>query len=374
MKPRVFHMLTRLEMGGAEFETIEWITRLRDRFDFSVGYGLDFDPQQKQRLADMGVPLHHFPRLRHMDLVGLMPAAWSVRSFLKANRYDIVHTHMTEAGLVGRWAAHQAGIPVIVHSLHGDIFEGRSRLKGYLLSLLERLVARRTTRFFSNARQITGTYLERGIGKPNQFTTIRTSIDLEAFRRTLPPSLPLPDDTIRVITVARVVRDKGYGELVRAARGVLQSTRARVLFVVVGEGEFLEETLRMVRESELETHFRFVPRMNLDELTGTLRACDIFALPSYREGIPRTMIEAMAAGVVPVVTNVGGICEVVRNGENGLLVAPRDVESLRQALTSMIENEELRQRCRHQAAKSVQEFDASSVVNQIAEQYRALLV
>jgi glycosyltransferase involved in cell wall biosynthesis len=347
---------------------------MRDRYDFCVGYGLDFDEWPKQRLADMGVQLQHFPRLRHMDLVGLMPAALSVRAFLRANRFDIVHTHMTEAGLVGRWAAHQARVPVIIHHLHGDIFEGRSRWKGYLLSLLERYVARRTTRFLSNARQITGTYLDRGIGTAAQFTTVRTPVDLDAFRRSLPSSVPLPKDTVRVITIARVVRDKGYSELVHAARGVLQTTRASVVFVVVGEGEFLEETTRMVREFGLEAHFRFIPRMNGDEIAGAFGACDIFTLASYREGIPRVMIEAMAAGLAPVVTDVGGISEVVRHGENGLLVPSRDVESLRQALTSMVEDDELRQRCRHQAAKSVQEFEAAAVVDQIAKQYQALLV
>lgn len=170
--------------------------------------------------------------------------------------------------------------------------------------------------------------------------------------------------TVRILFVGWVIEPKGILELLRALRGLLDRGLACEL-VVVGRGEADDVVLRAINDLSLDSHVRlegWADRSATDEM---LSEADIFALPSHAEGLPNAMIEAMATGLPVVVTTVGTIPDYVVHGVNGLLVAPRDVSSLTDALASLIADAGLRERLGRAARASAEQFDVEEAVTRL---------
>lgn len=136
-KPKVLHLITRLLRGGAEAKTLAELAALRDKYDFTLGYGAEFSPGQLAKVSELGIPTHRFSLMRHFQPLSLVLAGLQLYRYLRSERFDIVHTHETEAGIVGRIAAHRAGVPLIIHTIHGIPFtEQRNPLLRRFLLLL----------------------------------------------------------------------------------------------------------------------------------------------------------------------------------------------------------------------------------------------
>ena len=364
-QPRVFHLITRLLRGGAEAKTIQTVFGL-DGYDFTVGFGADYDEAQVERLHSRGVETRRFPLLRHYNPVTALPAVASIARYLRREAFDIVHTHSTEAGIIGRLAAARADVPAVVHTVHGVPFtEDRNDLLNRFVLAAERRVAPRTDRIVTNADAIAEEYLARGIGRPEQYTTVYSGIDVERFA-SAEPAPDLPGDRPRVTMVGRLVAGKGLGVLLDA----VESMDSEAFSVcVVGDGPEREGFEREVRERGLEV-FTLGYREDVERI---LAASDVFVLPSFREGTPRVITEAMASGLPVVATDIAGIPEQVEDGANGYLIPVGESAALAERLERLVGEPERRIAFGQASRERVERFSRERMVADLDGVYRELL-
>jgi glycosyltransferase involved in cell wall biosynthesis len=288
-----------------------------------------------------------------------------------------VHTHSSKAGLLGRAAARAARVPHVVHTQHGwSIRVQTSPAVWMAYRLVERVLARATDRIVVVAALDRATGLAHGIGRPGQYTVIRSGIDVAAFsnsasrRREARERLGLPRDAAVVGTVARLAPPKDLESLLHGFAAVA-AERPAARLVLIGDGPRRAEAEAMVRALGATDRVVFAgPRRDVPEL---LPAFDVMVLPSHHEGLPRTIVEAMATGIPVVASGVGGIPEVVVDGTTGLLVPPGDPAALASAVERVLDDPALGLQLVDRARTLVGEFDAAAMVRRTEALYEELL-
>lgn len=269
-----------------------------------------------------------------------MAVAALVRS-LRADPPDLVHTHTPVGGTVGRLAAVLAGCSPLVHTFHGLPLRGErpTTVESAFLAL-ERVLSRRTTYFFSQATGDVARAVSLGIARHEDTLVIGNGVDIGRFtpdpviRAQIREELGIPHEAFVVLVVARLVREKGLLELADAAARLADVGNLHVVIV----GSALSSDRTSV-EPELARHAvrqklaeRWHPLGYRSDVGSVLKGADVFALPTYREGLPRSVIEAMATALPAVVTDIAACRELVTDGENGLVVPVGDVSALEHAI------------------------------------------
>lgn len=294
-------------------------------------------------------------------------------SFCRQCRFDVVHTHMPKGGVVGRTAASLAGTPLVIHTIHGLIYNDfippwRARL----YRSLERLSGRFCNVFISVNEGDRLRAIEAGIAKPGHIVTIPNGIDTRQFINTTPAPLRaellIPEEAVLIGTTGRLAVQKGLEYLIRAVPLLVAAEpRAHVAFAGIGE---LEDDLRaLVSELGVEEHCHFLGFRQ--DIPALLASFDLYAQPSLWEGLSISLLEAMAAGKPIVTTDIIGSREVIEDGVTGLLVPPTDVEALATALLSLMRNPTRAQELGRSAGQHVvKHFDANRMVEETLELYR----
>lgn len=366
-QPRVFHLITRLLKGGAEAKTIDTIEGL-DGYEFSLGHGAEFDPDQIRRLEQRGVSTCRFRTIRHYNPVTTIPAVLSVAHHLRRGGFDMIHTHSTEAGIIGRFAAKLAGTPAVVHTVHGVPFaEDRNpALERFVLGC-ERIAARDTDRIIANADAISRDYLNRGIGLPEQYATVYSGIDIDRFENATPAS-DITGDGTRILMVGRLTVGKGFEDLVEA---VSRLDSEEISVYLVGEGPLRDELNAEIEKRELSENISLLGYRN--DVPSVMAACDVFALPSYREGTPRVVTEAMASGLPVIATDIAGIPEQVQDGKNGILIQPGDINALTDGLDQLVSSESLRSKFSIAGQEQADRFSKEQMLSDLDSVYQDVL-
>jgi len=321
----IVHLITRLDLGGAQQNTlycVEHHDRRRFRVSLWSGEGGLLDAQARG-IRDADVRL--LPWLRHPIVPGADARAL-VRLTAMLREVDLVHTHSSKAGIVGRIAARAAGVRGIVHTVHGWSFNATQRRATRRAFIeMERMAARLTDRIVCVSRADLEAGLALGIGDAAQYRLLRSGIDPSLYlvaagaRERVRASLGFRPEDVVVGCVANFKAQKGPLDFVESARRARERS-PRLKFFIAGDGELRDDVVRAVREARLEDAVRLLGwRSDVPDL---LAATDIFLLTSLFEGLPRVVLQAMAAGVAVVATNTGGVAEVVVDGVTGFLVPP----------------------------------------------------
>lgn len=327
--------------------------------------------------------------IRHLEIPALRrswaPAAdaralVALTALFRRERFDIVHTHNPKTGVIGRIAARLAGTPVVVNTVHGLYGTDGSRSRRIAYLTLERIAAACSDFEFCQSREDLDTLRALRIIAPERSLHIGNGVDLSVFdstavdRRSLRASLGIGDEEVVIGAVGRLVWEKGLREVFAAAER-LAVARPQVRFLVVGpldEGKADAVPAAVVADLERRGIARFLGlRHDVRDLYGVM---DIFVLASYREGFPRSAVEAAAMGLPLVLTDIRGCREVVADGVNGLLVPPRDAAALEAALRRLVDDRGLREgfgRANRQKARDL--FDERRIISQILGVYRMLL-
>jgi glycosyltransferase involved in cell wall biosynthesis len=379
---RVLHLITRLIVGGAQENTLDLAARLDPRrFQVEVLCGPQTGSEGsligEARAA--GIPLAVLPELVReaspwRDLRAIAALARSVR----AGGYDIVHTHSSKAGILGRIAARLAGTPVVVHTVHGWSFHPyMSPLARWVYILLERLAARFSDALVVVARGDIERGLQAGVGRAGQYHLIRSAIALEAFdpacvdRAAARAELGFPPEAVVIGNVGRFSAQKNPLDWVRAA-GEIGRARPDCRFLLVGDGPLrasVEARLQaegIANRTVLAGLRRDVPRL--------LGAMDIFLLTSLWEGLPRVIPQALAMQLPVVANQAGGAAEAVQEGKTGFLCAPGDPRQAAAHCLFLAAHPEARQRMGARGrAFALQEFDLKKMVAQVEALYERLL-
>ncbi len=304
-------------------------------------------------------------------------ALWELIHLMRQKRYDIVHTHNSKAGFIGRLAAKISKVPIIIHTIHGFAFhEYEMPPRRILFILLEKFAARYSDKLITVSEPLREWGLKLNIGKPSQYVTIYDGIEAEKFKINIDidakkKGLGISPKEKVIGVVAKLWEGKGHEAILEAAHEVIKEI-PDVKFLFVGEGYLRNKLEKQVRKMGLSDQVIFTGfRSDIPEITATF---DIALLVSLFEGMGRVLLEAMISGKPVVATKVGGIVDVVKDGETGILVPPGDADALAKAIVTILKDEELAQRMGETGKRRIDErFIAKTMVKKITEVYEELI-
>jgi glycosyltransferase involved in cell wall biosynthesis len=379
---KVTHIITRLDPGGSSTNTVETVSRLdRKRYDVLLIYGRTLDPdgEIEKGLAQRGIRYSRMAELvREPNPVKDIHALWKMTGILREERPDIVHTHSSKGGMIGRWAAFLAGVKVIVHTPHGHIFYGYfNKIQTAVYMVAEKITSRITTRLITLTKKGKEEHIDLGIISPERIVPIYSGIDIQYFsgfkgdREEVRRTLGLSGKKVIFGTAARLDPVKGNRYLIEAMGIVRQSVPGAAL-IVVGGGSEEEALIARAKEAGISDDVRFIGHMR--DIRPYLAVMDIFVLASLNEGMGRALIEAMAMGKPVISTLTGGIPEVVSNGETGILVEPADSAGLAREMLALASDPARAGRFGEMGRKKVTEvFGIEKMVSDIDNLYGTLL-
>ncbi len=304
------------------------------------------------RVRAEGFRVENVPFARSFDLGAHARAGAALRRLLARERFDLVHVHTPIAALIGRLAAQAAGVKRVVYTAHGFYFhEGMAPATRAFFVALEWIGGRFTDMLFTQAEEDAETArrlrLSRGpihaIGNGSDPRRFRPEAEGEATRETVRRSLGTPADRVVAAVVGRLVAEKGHPELFAAMRDVDAELWVIGERLASDHASGIDEAVRRAQtDPVLHARIRLIGYR--DDVPALLRAADMFVLPSHREGMPRSIIEAMLSGLPVVATDIRGVREEVVDGQTGLLVPVADPRALGAALARLAGDAGLRRR------------------------------
>lgn len=288
------------------------------------------------------------------DVYSHLRALWGLYRLFRRERFDVLHVHTPIAALIGRIAGKLAGVPLIVYTAHGFYFHDEMpRWRYRFFVLLERLSGRLTDCLFTQSSEDAEVAVAVGISSAGNVCAIGNGVDVDLFnsidiarRNGVRASIGIPEDAFVIGVVSRLVREKGLVEFLNAAV-VLSGRFQNAHFLLIGERLSSDHDASIANELEAaqgELGPRLAALGYRSDIADLLGAMDVFCLPSYREGMPRSIIEAMMIALPVVATNIRGAREEVVPGVTGLLVPTKSSEALVAALGSLIADPDLARR------------------------------
>ncbi|MEW5818659.1 MAG: glycosyltransferase family 4 protein [Cyanobacteriota bacterium] len=373
---KVLHLITELPVGGAQDNTLLSVKGLKEKgyqVDIAAAPGGAWELLAKE-YADNVFYIDAF-LTNAISPISNIKGIIEVIKHLKCIKYDIIHTHSTTAGICGRIGAKIAGVPIIIHTVHGFAFNDFQKpLKKTFLIYLEKICAKLCDHMITVSNLNLEEIIERKISKTVLLTNIYSGIDLEKFNIKKDPleirsRLEIPERHQVVGLVARLSHQKAPEYFVMAAKKILKE-KPEVTFLIVGDGPL---------KTELEQQIGDEPRIKLlgsrEDVPDILYILDVFALSSIYEGLGRAMTEAMISAKPVVAPAVNGIPEIVIDNETGFLVKPKDPDSLAEKIMVLLNNNELRLQMGQNAYnKVVPAFSDKKMVDDIDKLYCKILL
>jgi glycosyltransferase involved in cell wall biosynthesis len=387
---KIVRIIARLNVGGPAIHVVltnHGLERRGHDCALVVGPVPNTEGSMEYYAEEWGVPFVRVPELvRPLSPWKDLVALWKVYRILRQEKPDVVHTHTAKAGTVGRTAALLAGVPVIVHTFHGNIFDGYfSPAKTRLFLAIERFLARFTDRVIAVSKSQREELITKyKIAPPEKFQIVRLGIDLEALRavsREDTHSLRGDDSRPLVIGwVGRFVEVKDPLFFVGVAHA-LKSSGAHAQFMMVGDGPLRPGVEKRIAELGLQQDVTLAGwQRNMADVYAQI---DLMTLTSHNEGTPVAMIESMATGRPFVALNVGGMPDLMagkpqeREGfdvfENGIMVYPRDVATFARAVNMLLQDAPLRALMGRAGTEFAQErFSKERLVDDLEALYQKL--
>jgi glycosyltransferase involved in cell wall biosynthesis len=415
---KIVHIITRLILGGAQENTLITCKVLARRgHDVTLITGPALGPEGElfNQAKGQGYDVVVVERLRRaIHPVNDAISYVQVKKLLHQLQPDVVHTHSAKAGIIGRFAARslchceacKAGrgnlsrcvlrllrrpaprndnmgqhVPVVVHGIHGLAFHPyQSPLLNRFYIAIEKSAAKRTDFFISVADAMTAQSTAAGIGRPEQYVTAYSAIEEEDFLRPISPqrraefrrTYGIAEDAIVLVTIARLFMLKGHEYIIESARQ-LSKRFENCVWLFVGDGNLSEHYKTQVRELGLAERVKFTGLLPPSQIPLAIQSSDILVHCSLREGLARTLPQAMLCAKPAVSFDVDGAREVV-NQNTGRLIEPKNVGQLIDACAELIEDRSLRERLGQYGRESVvTKFAPETMVNTIEAVYRKLL-
>ena len=371
-KIKVCHIITMLELGGAQQNTIYTASHLRnDTFDGYLCYGPGgiLTDEANSLMPGKTTFIPHL--IREINPYHDTRALIEIYHALKKIKPQIVHTHSSKAGILGRIAAFLAHVPVIIHSIHGFGYTKYQNLLVYhLLKTAEWSVSKITTHFIAVSQANLNQGIQEKLFTPNKVSLIRSGIALDSFKKASPGSVreefSIQTHQHLITMIACFKPQKSPLDFIKVADQVYQDNK-ETRFLLVGDGVLRELIETEIKNRNLENIVILTGwRRNIPEI---IAASDIIVLTSLWEGLPKTIIEAMAGCKPVVATRVDGTADVIKDGENGFLVVPHDIEAFAQKIRILLENKTLANKFIQASQTLLNEFDSNLMVKKQEELY-----
>jgi glycosyltransferase involved in cell wall biosynthesis len=377
MAGRVLRVITRLTVSGPSTHVLLLDRGLAERgWETLLVYGSVEEGETEMDLATVDVPARHLAPLRR----SIRPAddartLASLARLMRSYRPDIVHTHQSKAGLLGRLAATVTRVPSRVHTFHGNVFEGYfSPRTSALVMTAERLAALETTRTIVLSDEQRRELAERRIGRRDRVRVIPLGLELERFaghtRSSARAELGLDQAEVVLVAAGRLAQIKRIDRLLRVFAAV-HAAHPETRLCVVGDGPLRPELEAQTASLGLGDAVRFAGWS--DAMPVWHAAADIVVNSSDSEGTPLVLIEAAASARPAVATRVGGVPDVVIEGVTGWLVDREDEAAFAERIGRLVRDPEMRRRFGDEAFARRQTHDASRLVDDVAGLYAELL-
>ncbi|GAC1469260.1 MAG: glycosyltransferase family 4 protein [Isosphaeraceae bacterium] len=381
---RIVHVITRLILGGAQENTLLTVEGLHHRHgdDVTLITGPAEGPEGDLfgRADRLGLKVEVMP-----ELVRAVRPATDYRAYRQLRRAyhrlrpEVVHTHSSKAGILGRAAAWRAGVPAIVHTVHGLPFgPSEHPLRNRLYVALERSAARRCHAIVSVCDAMTEQALAAGVGQPGQYRTVYSGMDVDAFlhplrkRAEVRRELGLSDGEVAFGTVARLFERKGHDDILAVAPVVLAANPA-VRFVFIGDGVLRDRLAADAVRLGVGHAVRFVGLIPPGRIPELLGALDAVVHPSLREGLARVLPQSLLSGRPVISYDVDGAREVVLP-ETGVLLRPRDLDGLAAAILRLASDPRLRDAMGQEGRRRFADrFRHETMTDQLRALYEELL-
>jgi glycosyltransferase involved in cell wall biosynthesis len=383
-KIKVLHIITVFSIGGATENTLFSVEGLNTLgYDVSIltGPNISTEGDLFQRAKANNVKVEILECLqRNISPLNDLKAFYCIYKKLKSGNYDIVHTHSSKAGIIGRIAAKAAKVPVIIHTIHGLPFHNyQSKFIHYLYVKAERIGATLSDKLITVSNLIISKALNEKVGTADKFVTVRSGFEMEEFIKApvnsakLKEKLNLSDNNIVIGKIARFSRLKGHQYILKVIPDVIKEV-PNAIFLFVGSGELLGEYEKKVKELGIEKNVRFAGLVKNEDIPEYIKIIDIVVHTSLLEGLARIFPQSMAAQKPVVSFNIDGAPEVIIDGETGFLVDPEDCYGLTQKIIKLAKDKEMRERFGKKGKEIVMsEWNIESMVKGIDKVYKELI-
>lgn len=378
---RVLLVLTGLAMGGATNVVLDIGSHFTALDDFEIELVTGPPPPGRsdatQLALSRGIPIRVVSALTNqIQPLANARAAVQLWRIMRRGNYDLVHTHSSVAGILGRLAARAAGVPVVVHHVHGwGLQEGMSSGARALYLTLERLCARLSDRLIVVARSDMLKGLKHRIGREEQYALIYNGIALEKFRQTVDgqqvrQELGLAPASKLVAMIGRLDEQKNPLDFIRAAAMVARNDD-NVQFLLIGDGALRPDCERLIAQLQLSDRFFLLGART--DVSRILPIVALTALSSLWEGLPISILESMSAGKPIVANAVDGTVELVRDGETGFLVTPHRPAEMADRILYLLRNPLQCEAMGRTARRRSDDYSVDQMLSEIESVYRRLI-
>jgi glycosyltransferase involved in cell wall biosynthesis len=337
---------------------------------------------QLQTAKEQGIDIIDVPSLlRRISPINDLRASVTLFRHIRKIQPQIVHTHTSKAGLLGRLAAWLARVPIVIHTPHGHVFYGHfARSLSRIFLQMEKLLSRITHHQIALTPAECNDYLSLRVSHPSNTSVIHSGVDLEQFSKEAKQGsrkreeLGISADSLVIGYVGWLIPIKGVTHLVSAMSKVAEQYPKSIL-VLVGKGD--EKGWEEIKLKEMVDSLGLADKILFwgwrPDVAEVMGCFDVFVLPSLNEGMGRVLVEAMAAGLPIVASQVGGIPDLVKDGQNGLLVPAEDASALAKAISDLLSDKERRNRMGEAGKKMCLPYSAEAMMEQIDDLYKDLL-
>ncbi len=391
--PKVLRIIDRLNLGGPTFNAALLTKHMSPEFETLLVSGTKQDSNQKADFdaREFGITFRTLTEFnKSINPINDYIAYRKLRKIIREFKPDIVHTHASKAGIIGRLAAFHEKVPVIVHTYHGLFHSYFNKLKNKIVLSIERYLAKKTAAIIAiNNTQKNEFVYRYKICKPEKIKTIPLCLDLSRFNEDKPSKRAafrskyfLEEDELAVGLIGRLAPVKNQSLLLVAIPKILKKTNKNVRFFIIGDGEIRNSLIGEAKGLGIDTSY--FPDENrksvltfcswVKDVDVALSGLDIITLTSFKESTPVTLIEAQACNKPIVSTNVNGIENVVSKDETAILVESNNVDQFTDALIALIEDDDLRRNIGQNGWEIVKEkFHLTRLVANMTTLYHQLL-
>lgn len=378
-KLKICHVITRMIIGGAQENTLlSAIGQAEKGHDVVLLTGPTVGPEGRllEGKNTGKVKVVENPNLlREVCPFSDIKAYYDLKKYFVEEKFDVVHTHSSKAGIIGRYAAWNAKVPLIVHTVHGQAFHRYEKpWKNKIYIILEKLAEKKCHKIFAVAQAMINQCLNNGIGYTEKYRVVYSGMEIETFLNAkydyaLKMRLGIPENSLVVGTLARLFHLKGYDHIVQIATKIIEAV-PNTYFLLIGDGILKEKIKKDAYEAGLEKHFVFAGLIRPELIPSYLSIVNLLLHLSLREGLPRSVVQSLASGKPAIAFNLDGTPEVLIDGKTGFIAEPDEVDKVIsetiELLKDQAKREEMGKNGRVLVAKN---FDWHFMVDELETEY-----
>jgi len=382
-KLKICHVITRMIVGGAQENTLLSVQGMvANGHHVTLLTGASPGPEGELLSMEnlLGFSVIELPLLvRPIAPIADLRAYLALQKIFKKEKFDVVHTHASKAGIIARLAAYSAKIPLVVHTVHGQAFhQYQNCWKNLLYIIAERIAGKVSHKIYTVAQAMIEQCVNAKIAPREKYQVVYSGMDIEKFANTvanpqLQKKLGLESHHLVIGKIARFFELKGHKYLLQIAPQII-AKYPHVRFLLVGDGILKSRFQEQIKQLKLQKYFIFTGLIPPSQVSQYIALMDILLHLSLREGLPRTVVQALAAQVPAIGFDLDGTPEVILHGKTGYICPAKDTVAVQNAVFRLLDNPQQRSTIGKNGQKLVlKQFAWQNMVQTLEDDYYKLL-